>query len=49
MDLVPVRCMGNNNERYDDKVWWEEVGTIVEVNDKPVNKVLKSDLKMVTM
>ena len=45
MDLVPVRCMGNSNKRYDDKVWWEEVGTIVEVNDKPVNKVLKSDLK----
>lgn len=38
--------MGSNSKRYDDKIWWEEVSTIVEVNNKPVDKVLlKSDLK----
>ena len=41
-----MRCIGNNSKRYDDKVWWEEISTIVEVNNKPTDKLLKSeDLK----
>ena len=40
-----MRCIGNNSKRYNDKVWWEEISTIVEVNNKPTDKLLKSDLK----
>ena len=45
MELVPIRCQGNDCKKYDDKVWWEDVKTIVQVDNKVVDNLHKSDLK----
>jgi len=38
-------CKGNDYKKYDDKVWWEDVKTIVQENNKVVDNLPKCDLK----
>ena len=45
MEVVPIRCIGNDSKKYDDKVWLEDVNTIVQLNNKEVNNLRKCDLK----
>ena len=41
MELVPIRCQDNNSKKFDDKVWWEDLKTIIEVNGEAVNETLQ--------
>ena len=41
MELVPIRCQDNNSKKFDDKVWWEDLKTIVEVNGEAVDETLQ--------
>jgi len=45
MELVSIYCKGNDCKIYDDKVWWEDVKTIVQVNNEVVDNLHKCDLK----
>ena len=40
MELVPIRCQDNNSKKFDDKVWWEDLKTIIEVNGEAVDETL---------
>lgn len=45
MELVPIRCKGNDCKKYDDKVWWEDIKTIVQLNNQAVDNLHKCDIK----
>ena len=45
MELVPIRCKGNDCKKYDDEVWWEDIKTIVQLNNQAVDNLHKCDIK----
>ena len=45
MATVLIRCQGNNSPRYDGKLFYEPVNTIVKVNGAEVHGIAVAELK----